>query len=294
MKPGVYTALVTPFKSAGFGLEEDLFRRLIERQIEAGVTGLIINGSTGEGQTQNQDEWDQTLKIALSYQDKIQIGGACGASSTWETLDRFKKIKKAGCHFGMVSTPPYNKPPQRGLVQYFKTIAENVPDLELLVYNVPGRTAINLELETIQLLWKIPSIIGMKEASGNWDQVEAILKSRPSKKLIFSGEDPLNAKFYQAGANGIVSVLSNIVPKACVKQWKAAQEKDWDSVLSIQEQTKELTRLLFVESNPIPVKWGMGQILDCDMQPRSPLPSLKEHFHRPLREQMKTLESLGY
>lgn len=290
---GVYTAIVTPFGPAGRGIDEKFFRTLIERQINGGVTGLIISGSTGEGQTLTLDEWKTSLQIALQYKGKVQIIGACGSSGTDQTVERFKMIADMGASAALVSTPPYNKAPQRGLIKHFETIAAS-NSLPILVYNIPGRTAVNLLPATIRELWKIPTVVSIKESSGNWDQIVQIVSELPTGKTFLSGDDPFNLPVLSIGGHGTVSVLSNVAPKALVQLCNEFKKGDIAKAREINHSLSDFIPLLFSESNPIPVKWCMGQILGADLPPRLPLVPLDEAHHAKLKAGLNKLRSLGF
>jgi 4-hydroxy-tetrahydrodipicolinate synthase len=286
---GIYTALITPFSDGQKGVDEKTYRKLIERQIAAGVRGIIVAGSTGEGQTLTESEWKELLKIALPYKEQIQILGSCGTSSTLETKERFKYLAEIGVDAALIATPAYNKPPQRGLVEHYRQIASSAPQLPIMAYNIPGRTAVNLTPATIQELWKISSIQALKESSGNWDQILEIRKDLPKDKFLLSGDDPLNLPFFSIGAHGSVSVLSNVAPKAVVQCYEAFKKGDLASAQKIQWSIHRLIQLLFTESNPIPVKWAVGHLLQKDLPPRLPLVKLDEVYHSSLKAELDQL-----
>ncbi|MBN8555543.1 MAG: 4-hydroxy-tetrahydrodipicolinate synthase [Deltaproteobacteria bacterium] len=288
---GIYTALVTPFGENETGIDEKAYRKLIERQIQAGIKGIVVAGSTGEGQTLTEAEWETALKIAITYKDQIQILGSCGTSNTAETISRFKKLASLGADAALISTPGYNKPPQRGLIEHYQKVAASAA-LPIMVYNIPGRTAVNLTPATIRELWKISNVASIKESSGNWDQILEIRKDLPENKFLLSGDDPFNLPFFSIGAHGAVSVLSNIAPKALVQMLAAFKKSDLKTAEKIQMQVHKLTQLLFVESNPIPVKWLVGQILKQNLSPRLPLVKLDETHHSALKREFDRLVEL--
>jgi len=293
---GIYTALVTPFKpaplnaeaAAEVGIDEGLFSQIIERQIEAGVSGIIVGGSTGEGQSLSEHELKQAFKIASPFRGKVQIIGACGSSSTEETISKLKHIEDQGAEAVLVSSPPYNKPPQRGLIEHFQKIAASTR-LPLIIYNIPSRTAVNILPITLKELWKIPNAIAIKESSGNWDQIQQIALEIPETKTLLSGDDPFNLPVFSIGGRGAVSVISNLAPRSLVHLWKSWLKKDLEAVRKTNASLQAFMPLLFVESNPIPVKWAMGEILKAELKPRLPLVSLETSVCERVREGLQKL-----
>lgn len=291
---GIFTAIVTPFRANGsFGIEEASFRKLIERQVDAGVHGIVVAGSTGEGQTMHTEEWEQALKIAVEYKSKIHIMGSCGSSSTWQTQYKLERLAKLGAHSALVSSPPYNKPTQEGLIRHFQRLNESVPDIDLMVYNIPGRTAVNITADTMSELWKIPSVKSLKESSGDWSQFLSMMSKLPNGKFMFSGDDPSSISFLTHGASGVVSVLSNVAPRACVSIFKNATEGKIDEARKLFFRLKKLTDLMFCESNPIPVKWTAQEHYGIQMDPRLPLLPLSKKHHDKILAELKQLKSEG-
>lgn len=292
---GIYTAIVTPFLSKG-GVDEKLFTQLIERQIEGGTDGLIIAGSTGEGLTMTDAEWAQALSIGLRYKSQIKILGSCGQSGTQQTIHRFSQLGEMGAHGALISTPAYNKPPQRGLLEHYSKIAET-SDLPIMVYNIPGRTAVNIQPSTMQDIWKIKSVVALKESSGSWEQFLVMLTDQKKIKAsasTFIGEDAMNLAAFLSGAAGTVSVLSNLVPKATSKLWKLAKENKTEEARSLQAELLPLTQYIFSESNPIPAKWALGYLLKTDLKPRLPLMPLDSSHHEKLKGALDHMRELGF
>ena len=286
--------MVTPFRATSFGIDEKAFRQLIERQIEAGIHGIAVAGSTGEGQTMSPAEWEEALKIASGYRSQIHIMASCGASSTWQCIEKMEKLGKLEVHSALISSPPYNKPPQDALVQHYTEISKAVPSVPIMVYNIPGRTAVNILASTMTEIWKIPSVQALKESSGNWNQFLDLKQNLPSEKALFSGDDFSALSFFVHGANGLVSVLSNIAPKACVQIWNLIQKKDFGSAQEVFFDLKKMMDLLFCESNPIPVKWAVGQLIQRDLAPRLPLRALSSNFHSTIQSELSALKEKGY
>ncbi len=284
---GVYTALITPFKANGRGIDESVLRDLIQRQIAAGIQGIVLGGSTGEGQTLEMSELETLLKVALEHKGKIQVIGACGMSGTQATADRYHWISQTGVDAVLVSNPAYNKPPQRGLVAHFEAIAARA-STPLIVYNIPGRSSVNLLPESLKTLWAIPHILAVKESSGSIEQIQSVLGEIPQGKVLLSGDDPLNLSVWALGGQGTVSVLSNVLPEKVAELWSLWNQGKMESARTLHLKLSRITQLLFSESNPIPTKFAVGSILKKDLLPRLPLVSLDEKFKAPLLQELKS------
>lgn len=289
---GIYTALITPFQESGRGIDESVFRNLIEKQISAGVHGIIVAGSTGEGQTMSDSEWRDALKIALSYKKSIQVLGSCGSSSTEWTTERYKELSDMGASGALISSPPYNKPPQRGLIQHYEMISK-AAKLPIMAYNIPGRTAVSIQAATMKEIWKIENVVSLKESSGNLEVSLPYILEAPQGKSVLSGDDPLNLAFFLHGARGSVSVLSNILPEALVKLWKLSQAQDYPKASELQKHLLKFIPLLFAESNPIPIKWIVGRSLNRSLKPRLPLVELESQWQSKLISGLEQIRSLG-
>ena len=287
----IYTALVTPFQKSGSGVDENVYSALIEKQIDAGVHAVIVAGSTGEGQTLTQSEWTTAIKTAVRYRDRIQVLGSCGQSATAQTAERYRELSDLGVHGALISTPAYNKPPQRGIVQHYQEVAK-AGSLPIMVYNIPGRTAVNILPSTMKELWKIPQVTSLKESSGNLEQSFQFIREVPAGKVVLSGDDSMNLAMFSQGAKGSVSVLSNLLPKSLVKLWKLSEANEYDKARQLQNKLMELTSLLFVESNPIPVKWCVGQLLCQELPVRLPLVKLDSQYHSALKAALDSCSQL--
>lgn len=291
---GVITALITPFSPSGKGLDEKVLRALIERQVEAGVDAVILAGSTGEGQTLTDEERTTLFRIGASYTKSLSILGGAGHSSTEKAIEQARAIEQAGLSGVLLASPAYNRPTQAGLLDYFQSVAASIK-LPIMAYNIPPRAAVNILPDTARELWKIPNLVSYKESSGNWDQILQLASETPSSKTLLSGDDPMNLGFWVLGARGTVSVLSNLSPKALVAQWKAWKERDLESARRIQFQVQQITKLLFVESNPIPTKFAVGYALNlAELTPRRPLLPLSAGFHQDLKKAVDALREFGF
>lgn len=286
---GVYTALITPFSSSG-KIDLGLWEQLIQRQIDAGVSGIVVAGSTGEGQCLEKEEWSALIERAGKLgAGKIDVMASCGSFSTAETIRKVKEAESLGASSFLVSTPPYIKPTQEGLVRHFEGISLETTR-PIMVYNIPGRTAVGLTAESIQRLWEFDSVQAIKESSGDWGLFLKIQQSLPTDKFLFSGDDPAALAMAAHGASGIVSVVANLFPIAWVDFWRSAEEGKYEAAREIFSQLIELIHHLFCESNPIPTKWAMGEILGQKLPPRMPLLELSEKNRPILSEKLKAAQ----
>jgi len=290
---GVWTALITPFQKSGTGIDEAIFKKLIERQIEAQSRAVVLAGSTGEGPTLSLAEWESLLKIAAPYRDQIHICISCSSSSTQESVERLQRACNLGAQSALVSTPAYNKPMPKGVIAHFEALAKAQQKFPLIVYNIPGRTATNISVETMTELWKIPEVVALKESSGNWSQFLDLIESLPAKKNILSGDDPMNIAMIAHGASGTVSVLSNVVPKLVVELVEAVSFGRIAEAAEVFYATYPLTKALFSESNPIPVKYAVGLLMDRELLPRLPLTRLEEKNSERIQRELKILGVLA-
>ena len=260
---GVCTALVTPFRQGQ--VDEKALRRLILRQMEAGVPALAVCGTTGESSTLRDEEWERVLACALETAgDRAVILAGTGTNDLRHTLRRAHAAAALGADALLVVTPYYNKTTQQGLIDYYSRLA-GYTDLPLILYNVPGRTGLNMLPETVARLAAHPNIIGVKEAGGNLNQMAELL--RACDLPVYCGSDELNAPALQLGAQGMISVASNLIPAEMVRLCgvKAAQAN------AMQRQWTPLIQALFAETNPAPVKAALHLMGLCSDEVRLPL-----------------------
>lgn len=260
MKPGTYTVVVTPFKS-DFKLDEEGLRENIRFQMESGVEGVVVLGTTGEAPTLNTEEKRTIIQIAREVvpKQKLLIVGT-GSYSTEKTIEETRCAIDLGADIALVVTPYYNKPTQEGLYRHFEALTKAVT-FPILIYNIQGRTATNLQTETLKRLSDIPEIIGVKESSGNivqmMDVIEEIGKKR-SDFIIFSGDDNLTFPLLCLGGQGVLSVISNLIPKEVCHLVKAALSGDFLSARKLHFELLPLFKAVFLETNPIPIKAMMN------------------------------------
>lgn len=249
---GTFTALVTPFKNDQ--IDYISLDRLLKQQIEAGVDGFVVNGTTAESPTLTANEVGELFKHVRKFcGEKIPLIMGTGSNSTAKTIEDSKKAQDLGADAILVVVPYYNKPPQRGLFEHFKTVANSV-QIPNILYNVPGRTITSLATETVRDLSKIPNIIGIKEASGKIDFAQEIIKTCGSEFVLLSGDDGTYVEFLNVGGHGVISVASHVIPTQMVQWKKWVQAKEVDRARADIEKYKKLIDLLFIEANPIPVK----------------------------------------
>jgi 4-hydroxy-tetrahydrodipicolinate synthase len=259
---GTTTALVTPFTPDG-AIDERRLRALVDWQIEQGVDVLLAVGTTGESATLSHEEHHRVMDIVIQQAaGRVPVMCGAGSNATAEALSLTRYAEKAGADAILSVGPYYNKPTQEGLYQHFKAIAE-ATSLPVFIYNVPGRTGMNIAADTILRLSEIPNIAGVKEASGNFAQIMRILAHRPDGFLLLSGDDAVTLPIIALGGDGVVSVVANEVPALTSRMVRAALEGRWHEARELHYRLLPLMEANFIESNPIPVKaalWLMGKV----------------------------------
>ena len=270
MFTGCGTAMVTPFKADGT-LDEPALRKLVQRQINEGVNFLVPCGTTGESPTLSRKEHVRVVEITVEEsQGKVPVLAGAGGYNTAEVIELARDCHKAGAQGLLSVTPYYNKPTQEGLYQHFKSIAGAVP-LPVILYSVQGRTGVNIEPSTVARLAQIENIIGIKEASGNISQIANVIHDVPEDFLVLSGDDLMTIPVISLGGKGVISVTSNQIPRQMSDITRYALAGDYARARAIQCRYMPLFRANFIESNPIPVKWGMSRMGLLDPVYRLPL-----------------------
>lgn len=253
MFKGVFTAIVTPFKEDG-SVDEEALRNLVEEQIKAGVAGIVPCGTTGESPTLDYEEHNRVIDIVIDQAKKrCQIIAGTGSNSTKEAIEMTIHAKKSGADASLQVVPYYNKPTQKGLYEHFKKIAEEI-DLPMIIYNIQGRTSINLETSTLSELAKLKNVVGVKEASGSLSQIIDVIEKTPKSFSVLSGDDKLTLPLMACGGTGVISVASNVIPKRIVDFVNFGLKNDFVAMREAQLQLNDLFTKLFIETNPIPVK----------------------------------------
>jgi len=286
---GVFTALVTPFTDEG-ALDEAALRRLVKRQIEGGVAGLVPCGTTGEAATMDPDEHQQVVRIAVEEARQasrpVKVVAGAGTNSTRKTIDLAKRCEAAGADALLIVTPYYNKPVPAGLLAHYRAVADAVGK-PIVIYNVPGRTGCNCLPPTVLELAKDRRFIGVKEASGNLDQASAILRDRPDHFAVLSGDDSLTLPIVALGGDGVIAVVANEAPALLVELVAAALAGKRDQAAALHARLFPLMRANFLESNPIPVKWAVARLGLTGGHARLPLSPLAPAHHAALEEALR-------
>jgi 4-hydroxy-tetrahydrodipicolinate synthase len=254
---GVGTALVTPFTQAG-ALDEAAVRRLGRRQIDGGIHFLVPCGTTGENPTLTPRERLRIVEILVDEAaGTVPVLAGAGGYDTKEVIHLAGEMRKAGATGLLSVSPYYNKPTQQGLYEHYKAIAESTP-LPIILYNVPGRTGVNIEPGTVARLSAIPNIVGVKEASGNMSQMCDVLRAVPRDFIVLSGDDAITVPLMAVGGRGVISVASNEIPADMVQMVEAAERGDFAAARAAHDRIMPLMQINFIESNPIPVKTAMA------------------------------------
>lgn len=286
MFTGSGVALVTPFQNGK--IDEGALRRLIQEQIDAGTHFLVPCGTTGESATLSHEEHDRVVDITVEMaKGKAKVLAGAGSNSTEEAIRLTRHAKKSGADGVLHINPYYNKPTQEGLIRHFEAITQAV-DIPLVLYNIPGRTGINMTPQTTARLAKIDTVVGIKEASGSLVQVSDIIASCPEGFVVLSGEDALTFPMLALGARGAISVTSNVLPKKCVSLFEAVENQDWLQARKIHYELADMNRILFIETNPTPVKAALALMGKMEPQVRLPLAPLTEIHLSELKQVLKS------
>jgi 4-hydroxy-tetrahydrodipicolinate synthase len=289
MFTGTGTAMVTPFHRDG-SLDEATMRRLVQRQIDAGIDFLVPCGTTGESPTLNHEEHLRVVEIAVELaKGKIPVLAGAGGYNTSEVISIARELADIGANGILSVTPYYNKPTQEGLFQHYRAIADAVP-LPIILYSVQGRTGVNIEPATVKRLAGIENIVGIKEASGNVSQMAAILNTVPEGFTMLSGDDALTIPMIALGGRGVISVVSNEIPREMARLTRAALDGDFQTAREIHRRYHALMEINFVESNPIPVKAAMAEMGLLEAVWRLPLVAPKTENRERIRAVLESAE----
>ena len=285
MFKGSLVAIVTPMHEDG-SLDLKSFRALIDFHVEQGTDGIVVVGTTGESPTVNFKEHHLLISTAVKHAaGRIPIVAGTGANSTTEAIDLSAYAKDAGADASLSVVPYYNKPTQEGLYQHYKSIAEAV-DIPQIIYNVPGRTVVDINNDTVLRLSQISNIIGIKDATGNMGRGFDLLCRAPKDFAVYSGDDASSLAFLLQGGHGTISVTANVAPKLVHEMCVAVFEGELTTARSINSKLLRLHFDLFVEANPIPVKWAVAQMGLMETGLRLPLTNLSEEYHKLVRDSM--------
>ncbi len=289
---GCGTALVTPFTQAG-DVDDAALRALVTWQIEQGIHFLVPCGSTGEAATLSPAEHRRVVEIVVEQAaGRVPVVAGAGSNDTRKAIALSREMRAAGATHLLHVSPMYNKPPQRGLIAHFTAIAE-AAELPVIVYNVPGRTASNIEPRTTLALAQIPGIIGIKEASGNLSQITEIIRERPPHFSVLSGDDALTLAVMAAGGDGLISVTSNATPRLMAQLVERCRDDDMAGARELHLRLLEWMSAAFIESNPVPVKAALGLMGRIQNVLRLPLVPLAETHVDALRASLVTAGALA-
>ena len=276
---GSIPALITPMLDNG-EVDYPTLRKLIDWHVAEGTDALVIVGTSGESPTVNVDEHREILRVSVEQAAKrIPIIAGCGANSTAEAIALARYAESIGADAQLQVVPYYNKPTQEGLFQHFKAIAEATPRLPIIVYNVPGRTVADLQHDTVLRLAQVPGIVGIKEATGNIERAQWLIRDLPKHFAVYSGDDPTAVALMLCGGQGNISVSANVAPRQMHELCVAAMRGDVATAMKLQFQLMPVHKNLFVEANPIPVKWAMARMGLCGPALRLPLTPLSASQH---------------
>lgn len=284
---GSIVALVTPMLEDG-SVDYPTLRTLIDWHIAEGTDCIGVVGTTGESPTVNVEEHLEIIRVSVEQaRGRVPIMAGCGANSTAEAIEltRFAKKVGADCHLQVV--PYYNKPTQEGQYQHFKAIAEAV-DLPMVLYNVPGRTVGDMLHDTVLRLAQVPGIVGIKEATGNIERAQWLIRDVPKGFAVYSGDDPTAVALILCGGQGNISVTANVAPRLMHELCVAAMAGDTRRAMEIQFQLMPVHKHLFVEANPIPVKWAMAEMGLCGPAMRLPMTPLSASFHTTVKDALRS------
>ncbi len=290
MFKGVYTAIITPFTEDG-DVDLDSLKNLVEYQVEHGVSGIVPCGTTGESPTLSHEEHDKVIEKVVKW-----VGGRCqviagtGSNSTQEAIRLTKHAEHVGADAALVVNPYYNKPTQEGLYRHFKAVADSVK-IPIVVYNIKGRTAVNVETSTLmRLIEDCKNIVAVKEASGDLEQMKDVIDNAPAEFDVLSGDDGITVDLIKAGGKGVVSVASNLIPEKMVQMVEEALSGSIEKAEELNESLKEFFEGEFMETNPIPIKAAMAMKGLCEEVYRLPMCEMRPEKREKWQQ---TLQAMG-
>ena len=290
MFEGIHTALITPFRNGQ--VDEDALRAHVERQIEAGVDGVVPCGSTGESATLSHLEHRRVVEIVVdAAKGRVPVIAGTGSNATREAIELTLHAKQAGADGSLLLSPYYNKPTQEGIYAHYAAIAE-ATRFPIVIYNIPGRTASNIAPETLARLARLEHIVGVKEASGNLDQMSHVIAKCPQDFAVLSGDDSLTLPLLAIGGKGVISTTSNVAPRQICELVRRFQKGDTAGAQAIHYSLLPLFDVLFCETNPIPVKAAASELGWCSPEIRLPLTHITDATLERLKVVLKDLDSL--
>jgi 4-hydroxy-tetrahydrodipicolinate synthase len=283
--PGSMTALITPFRDGA--IDRAALERIVDDQIANGVNGLVPCGSTGESATLTHDEHIEVISLVVARaRGRVPVVAGTGSNSTAEAIRLTRGAKEAGADAALLISPYYNKPPQEGIYQHYRAIAE-ATRFPLIVYNIPGRTSSKIEATTLARLAELPEIIGLKEATGSLDECQEVIRLCGDALPVYAGDDALTLPMVAVGAVGVISVIGNCAPQRWTAAVAAALRGDWAEARQGHYAMLPLLRTLFLETNPIPIKAAMAMLGYCAEELRLPLLPMSEAPRRRLHQALR-------
>jgi 4-hydroxy-tetrahydrodipicolinate synthase len=290
---GSIVALVTPMQDDG-SVDYPTLRKLIDWHIAEGTDCIGVVGTTGESPTVSVQEHQEIIRVAVEQcAGRVPVMAGCGANSTAEAIELAKFARQVGADCQLQVVPYYNKPTQEGQFQHFKAIAEAAGDLPIVLYNVPGRSAADLAHDTVLRLAEVPGVVGIKEATGNIERAQWLLRDAPRGFSVYSGDDPTAVALMLCGGQGNVSVTANVAPRLMHQLCVAAMAGDTREAMAIQNRLLPLHRHLFVEANPIPLKWAMARMGLCGPALRLPMTPLAAAYQPQVEAALRASGVLG-
>ena len=278
MFKGSFTALITPFRNGG--LDEEAFRRIVEWQISEGSHGLVPAGTTGESPTLNYDEHKRVIELAVATaKGRVPVIAGTGSNATDEAIELTEYAAKVGADAVLIVTPYYNKPTQEGLYQHYKAINDAV-DIPIIIYNIPGRSVVDMTVETMTRCFALKNVIGVKDATANLARASQQRLAMGPEFNLLSGEDATALGFMAHGGHGCISVVSNIAPRLCAEFQNACLAGDYKAALTLQDRLMPLHDAMFCEANPGPVKYAASRLGLCEADVRLPLVPISQASQR--------------
>jgi 4-hydroxy-tetrahydrodipicolinate synthase len=282
---GAITALITPFRDGA--VDEDAFVALIERQIAAGIHGLVPAGTTGETSTLSHDEHRRVVELCVqTARGRVPVIAGAGSNATSEAIDLARHAKAVGADAVLVVAPYYNRPSQDGLYRHYAAINDAV-QIPVITYNVPGRTVADISNETLERLSTLPNIVGIKDATGDLTRISIQRLTCGPEWVLLSGDDPTGLGYIAHGGVGCISVTSNVAPESVAAFYNAALARDWDTALYLQDRLIRLHKALFLDASPAPTKFAMAQLGLCSDEVRLPISPCAEAVKPAILEAMR-------
>lgn len=289
MLTGSLVALITPMHADG-GVDFEQLKRLIDWHIDNGTDGIVAVGTTGESATLSVEEHMAVVRATVEHAaGRIPVIAGTGANSTREAVALSQEAKNIGADYTLSVVPYYNKPSQEGIYQHFKTVAEAV-DIPMIVYNVPGRTVVDMSNETVLRLASVPNIIGVKEASGNIERALKLFKHVPEGFAVYSGDDPTGLPFMLCGGHGVITVAANAAPRAFAQMCRHALNGEIAQARALNEQLIPIYDVMFCEPSPAAAKWAAAQLGVCSEHVRLPILPLSEEGRRKVQAALQAAE----